>query len=102
MIMPDSPTLAVMVSLSTSQPMSKIKERKVTLNVEPFSTVNGYKYSLIDNRLLLSEGSIGRWALRVKVKTLHNKTVVLDMLVSSILPEKFGALKFKYCVCNLR
>jgi len=30
--MPDSPTLAVMVSLSTSQPMSKIKERKVTLN----------------------------------------------------------------------
>jgi len=25
--MPDSPTLAVMVSLSTSQPMSKIKER---------------------------------------------------------------------------
>jgi len=42
MIMPDSPTLAVMASLSTSQPMSKIKERKVTLNVERFSTVNGY------------------------------------------------------------
>jgi len=43
MIMPDSPTLAVMVSLNTSQPMSKIKERKVTLNPEPFLTVNGYK-----------------------------------------------------------
>ncbi|MBW2005169.1 MAG: hypothetical protein JRI72_11285 [Deltaproteobacteria bacterium] len=28
--------------LSTSHPMSKIKERKVTLNVEPFLTVNGY------------------------------------------------------------
>jgi len=42
MIMPESTTLAVMVSLSTSQPMSKIKERKITLNVEPFSTVNGY------------------------------------------------------------
>jgi len=39
MIMPDSPTLAVMVLLSTPQPMSKIKERKVTLNPEP---VNGY------------------------------------------------------------
>jgi len=44
MIMPDSPTLAVMVSLSTSQPMSKTKEGKVTLNAEPFSTVNGYDY----------------------------------------------------------
>jgi hypothetical protein len=42
MIMPDSPTLAVVVSLSTSQPISKIKERKVTLNAEPFSTVNDY------------------------------------------------------------
>jgi len=30
MIMPDSPTLAVMASLSTPQPMSKIKERKIT------------------------------------------------------------------------
>ena len=40
--MPDSPTLAAMVSLSTSQPMSKTKERKLTLNIEPFSTVNGY------------------------------------------------------------
>jgi hypothetical protein len=46
MIMPDSPTLAVMASLSTSQPMSKIKERKVTLNVERFSTVNGYNKCL--------------------------------------------------------
>jgi ribosomal protein S19 len=40
--------LAVMVSLSTSQPMSKIKERKATLNPDfigkPFSTVNGYDY----------------------------------------------------------
>jgi len=43
MIMPDSPTLAVMVSLSNSQPISKIKERKVTLNAELFSTVNDYK-----------------------------------------------------------
>jgi len=59
MIMPDSPTLAVVVSLSTSQPINKIKERKVTLNpashpcpqygrrassrAEPFSTVNDYK-----------------------------------------------------------
>jgi len=42
MIMPESTTLAVMISLSTSQPMSKSKEKKVTLNVEPFSTVNGY------------------------------------------------------------
>jgi len=47
--MPDLPTLAVMDSLSTYQPMSKIKERKVTLNPDfvgkPFSTVNGYKYT---------------------------------------------------------
>jgi len=82
MIMPDSPTLAVMASpacharpenikkeqalelfrpwlkkqigikaragrLSISQPMSKIKGRKVTRNPDvigkPFSTVNGYK-----------------------------------------------------------
>ena len=35
-------------------------------------------------------------------KKLHNKAVVLDMFVSSILPEKFGHLKCKYCVCNLR
>jgi len=27
-------------------------------------------------------------------KKLHNKAVVLDIFVSSILPEKFGALKF--------
>jgi len=46
MIMPDSATLAVMVSLSTPQPMSKIKERKATLNVEPFSTLNGYINSI--------------------------------------------------------
>jgi len=32
MIIPDSPTQAVMVSLRTSQPIKKIKERKVTLN----------------------------------------------------------------------
>jgi len=32
MIMPDLPTLAFIVSLSTSQPMSKIKEKNVTLN----------------------------------------------------------------------
>jgi len=48
MIMPDSPTLAVMISLSTSQPMSKTKAGKVTLNPDfigkPFSTVNGYDY----------------------------------------------------------
>jgi len=31
MIMPESPKQAVMVSLSTSRPMSKIKERKVIL-----------------------------------------------------------------------
>jgi len=36
---------------------------------------------LIDNRLLLSEGSIGRWVLRVKVKTLQNKTDIFDMFV---------------------
>jgi len=66
MIMPDSPTLAVMVSLSTSQPMSKIKERKVTLNpachtsgrAEPFSTVNGYDLFmfLLHGRLLRVDG----------------------------------------------
>jgi len=37
-----------MGSLSTSQPMSKTKEGKVTLNLDfigkPFSTVNGYDY----------------------------------------------------------
>jgi len=49
MIMPDSPTLAVMVALSASQPMSKIKERKVTLNGEPFLTVNGYKQGTSKN-----------------------------------------------------
>jgi hypothetical protein len=58
-----SPTLAIMVSLSTSLFMSTIKERKVTLNpdsyprpsrlyrdrltsgrAEPFSSVNGYNF----------------------------------------------------------
>jgi len=63
--MPDSPTLAVKVSLSTSQPMSKIKERKVTLNpachspgrVELFSTVSGYHLFifLLHGRLLRVE-----------------------------------------------
>jgi len=32
MIMPEPPKQAVMASLSTSQPMSKIKEKKVALN----------------------------------------------------------------------
>jgi hypothetical protein len=43
MIMSDLPTLEVVVSLRTSQPVSKIKERKATLNAEPVSTVNDYK-----------------------------------------------------------
>jgi len=42
MIMPEPPKQAVMLSLSTSHPISKTKERKVILNVEPFLTVNGY------------------------------------------------------------
>jgi len=33
--MPDSPTLAAMVSLSTSQPMSKTKESKLTPPASP-------------------------------------------------------------------
>jgi len=67
MIMPDSPTLAVVVSLSTSQPISKIKERKLTLNAEPFSTVNDYHEIYGYNSQILKACQVGNESLSVKL-----------------------------------
>jgi len=86
MITPDSPTLAVMGSLSTSQAMSKIKERKVTLNptchtsgrAEPFSTVNSYKYS--NSYLLKSFMRLRSIKEREKIPMLLNEKLSLYTL----------------------
>ncbi|MCD6266425.1 MAG: hypothetical protein J7K02_10760, partial [Deltaproteobacteria bacterium] len=65
--MPDSPTLAVVILSSASQPMGKIKKRQITLNPEPFSTLNGRNFSI-------SWGS--------SLKMLHLRSMGMSFFVS--------------------